>query len=270
MTWLSQAMMLTRSELRQELRDLELVLSTLFFALVLVVLFALAFASAPADLHARMVPGALWLSLALVGALTLTRLFEREQRADTLRYLLSAPVERISIYTSKVVTAVVLVGMAGLLLVPGFTFVFPGASGLSAHPLQAFLVLVLGVVGYCALGTIFAAGIATGGGRAMLLTVALYPLSAPVLLFAFAATQRVSEGHPGAMQTMMQLAATDLILLAVGALLFEVVLVGSPAREQGELSRGPDPAARHVTENAAEDGEKTLDNVAGQDPGNVS
>jgi heme exporter protein B len=41
------------------------------------------------------------LTVAFVGVLTLTRVFDREREADTLRALLAAPVDRLAIYLAK-------------------------------------------------------------------------------------------------------------------------------------------------------------------------
>jgi heme exporter protein B len=214
-----QTLRLWANDLRQEARERELVATAGFFSLVVVVLFALAFDALPESSHPKAVPGMLWLAVAFVGTLTLTRVFDREREADTLVALLAAPVERLAIYFAKLLTVLVVIGACGLVLVPGLAFVFPGASGLVERPLLAAAVFLCGSVGY--------AGLATSGGKNVLLSVVLHPLSTPILLLSLVATQRVLEGHPGATQTLFQLALVDAALLSVGALLFESVLVGA-------------------------------------------
>lgn len=244
-----QTLRLWANDLRQEARERELVATAGFFSLVVVVLFALAFDALPVSAHPKAVPGMLWLAVAFVGTLTLTRVFDREREADTLVALLAAPVERLAIYFAKLLTVLVVIGACGLVLVPGLAFVFPGASGLVERPLLAAAVFLCGSLGYAAIGTLFAAGLATSGGKNVLLSVVLHPLSTPILLLSLVATQRVLEGHPGAIQTLFQLALVDAALLSVGALLFESVLVGasgtprSSARRARATLTAPAPSA---------------------------
>ncbi len=233
---LRQAWLLARNDLRQELRDFELVLTAGFFTLVVLVMFGLSFSALGRDAQVLAVPGMLWLTLAFVGALTLTRIFDRERESDTLRALLVAPVDRTAIYLAKAaVTLLVLLGCA-LLVVPGLTFLFPAAAPFAERPLPTLALVVLGCLSYAAIGTLFAAGLATSSGKNVLLSVILYPLTTPTLLFALVATRALLEGHEGLPTYLGQLAALDVVVVAVSAWLFESVLVGS-AGKQGARSR---------------------------------
>lgn len=240
-TW-RQTWLLFRSDLRQESRRWELFVTASFFSFVLLVLFVLAFKSLRAPLHPRAVPGMLWLGLAFVGVLTLTRVFEREREHSTFEALLVAPVSRLAIYFSKLGVTMAVLGACALVLVPGLSFTFEGASRLTEAPAATVAVVGLGALGYAAIGTLFAAGLAQHGGRNVLMTIILYPLSTPVLLLALVATQRHLEAHPDTWLTVRQMAALDLGLIAVAALLFESVLVGV-ARPAGS-SNSPARRAR--------------------------
>ena len=225
-----QAWLLARSDLRQELRQLELVLTAGFFTLVVLVMFGLSFGALRPAAHPVAVPGLLWLTVAFVGALTLTRLFDREREYDTLRALLAAPVERLAIYGAKaLVTLLVLLGCC-LMVVPGLWLMFPAAGAFADQPLQTAALVFLGCLGYVAVGTVFAAGLATGSGKNVLLTIILYPLTTPVLLYALVATRALLEQHPGSATYIGQLAALDAILVVVAMFVFEHVLVPGAAR----------------------------------------
>jgi heme exporter protein B len=227
MRLLRQTWLLARNDLRQEARRLELVLTAGFFTLVVVVLFALAFFGLTEEVQRKAIPGMIWLCVAFVGALTLTRVFEREREAATLEALLAAPVDRLAIYFAKLIVTLVILLLCSALAIPGFGVLFP-ASGLLATNTLALVVLVtLGCLGYAAIGTLFAAGLATSSGKNVLLSVILYPLSTPVLLFALVATQRLLDAHAELWNTLAQMAALDIVLVAVGAALFETLLVGT-------------------------------------------
>jgi heme exporter protein B len=235
MRLLRQTWLLARSDLRQEARHLELVLTASFFTLVVLVMFALAFFSLDEAVQGEAIPGMVWLCIAFVGALTLTRVFDRERESATLAALLAAPVERMAIYLSKLLVTLLVLLLCSAVLVPGLGLLFPASGVFAADPVATIVLMLLGCFGYAAVGTLFAAGLATSSGKNVLLSVILYPLTTPVLLFALVATQRLLEGHPELWATLSQMAALDLALVGIGAWLFEAVLVGpsgasTPAR----------------------------------------
>jgi heme exporter protein B len=160
-----QTWLLFASELRQELRSFEVVATAAFYSLVMLALFALSLGVLPRDAQVAAAPGALWLSVAFVGALTLTRVFDREREADTLRALLCAPVQRLAIYFAKGALVLVVLAVAVAVLVPGLALLFPAASALLERPWLTAGLVLLGCIGYVAVGTLFAAGLATSGGR---------------------------------------------------------------------------------------------------------
>ena len=241
MKLLKQTWLLARNDLRQEARRLELVLTAGFFTLVMLALFVLAFFSLADEMQPKAVPGMIWLGVAFVGALTLTRVFDRERESNTLAALLAAPVDRLAIYLSKLFVTVLILLACSALLVPGLGALFPASGVLSTDPLALVTLMLLGCLGYAAVGTLFAAGLATSSGKNVLLSVILYPLTTPLLLFALVATQRLLEGHPESWSTLGQMLALDVALVGVGAALFESVLVGAsapkPSRAAGRSAR---------------------------------
>ncbi len=232
-TTLRQTWILARNDLRQELRELELLITSVFFTVVILALYAVSFAEMSKSAQPKAVPGMLWIALAFVGALTLTRVFEREREADTFGALLAAPVNRVAMYGAKFSVTLAVLCVCAAVLVPGLLLVFPssGVEGWSA--LEMLATVLLGCAGFAAVGTLFAAGLAHGGGKNVLLSVVLYPLTTPVLMMSLVATQRVLQAHPGAWDILAKIAAVDVILLIVGGALFESVLVGGAARGSG-------------------------------------
>lgn len=227
---LRQAYLLLRSDLRQELRDFELVLTAGFFTVVLLAMFYLSFAALQAKAHLSAIPGLLWLTVAFVGVLTLTRVFDREREADTLRALLAAPVDRLAIYMAKAGMTLVVLLLCCAVLVPGLWLMFPAAAAFAAQPGSTALLVLLGCAGYVAVGTLFAAGLATGAGKNTLLFVVLYPLTTPLLMYTLVTTRALLGGDPALSEYLRQMVALDLILFALAALLFESVLVGAAKR----------------------------------------
>lgn len=233
-----QAWLLARNDIRQEARELELVATASFFTLVVLVMFGLSFSNLSLNAQVLAIPGMLWLSIAFIGALTLTRIFDRERESDTLRALLVAPVDRLAIYLSKaVVTLLVLLGCAAI-IVPGLVFLFPAAAPLAERPLETFALVVVGILAYAGIGTLFAAGLATSSGKNVLLSVILYPLTMPTLLWALVATRVLIEGQAEFPTYLGQLAAVDVVVVIVAAWVFEPVLVGVGTRKKRPGSSG--------------------------------
>ena len=94
------AWLVVRKDMTVEARSLEMLSTTLFFALPCVLVFAFASSAraAPVDESAAAI---LWIAIAFSGTLALGRTFERERQADTLRALLLAPADRPAIYVGK-------------------------------------------------------------------------------------------------------------------------------------------------------------------------
>ncbi len=233
MVALRQAWLLAVNDLRQEARDLELILTSSFFSLVVLIMLGMSFSALGVSSQPLAVPGMLWLSVAFVGALTLGRIFTREREFDTLRALLVAPVERVSIYLAKAfVTLVILLGCS-LITVLGLTLLFPAAQPFADRPVATAALVLMGCTAYAGVGTLFAAGLASSSGKNVLLSVILYPLTMPSLLFALVATRSLLEGHESFSTYLGQLTATNILAFVVGAWLFEPVLVGVPQKRRG-------------------------------------
>jgi len=176
-----------------ELRSRELVLTTLFFAVVAVLVFAFAFVKdgqAPLEAPA----GILWVTTLFAGTLALARAFDREQAHQTLAALLSAPVDRAAIYAGKVLGLVALLAVVLAVVVPLIGLLFQ-ASFWKAPAL--FLgIIAAGVVGLVAVGGLFAAMLVRTRSRDVLLPVLLYPMVVPVLLAGVRGTAALLQPVP--------------------------------------------------------------------------
>jgi heme exporter protein CcmB len=171
----------------------------------------------------------LWVGIAFSGTLSLARLFERERAHDTLRTLLLAPVERPAVYLGKLLAVVMLMSAVAALLLPLTGFLFDQAV-VSAAPWLA-AVLLLGILGFAAVGTLFAAMLGRTRSRDVLLPVLLYPMAVPVLIAGVRATAALLEpaaaGGPDwetARLWMGVLAAFDAVFVTLALWTFEAVM----------------------------------------------
>lgn len=177
---------LARKDLLIELRTREVLYSTGFFAILVVLLFAFALTRG-GQANAGDAGAALWVAIALSGTLGLGRAWDREREDETLRALLLAPVARSAIYLAKLVSLAVMMLLAEAALVP-LVALFLDAP-LFRHPGLLALVCLLGTIGFAAVGSLFAAALVRHRGRDLLLGILLYPIALPVLIAGVRASE---------------------------------------------------------------------------------
>src|SRR6478609_4789331 len=143
------AWQVVRKDLTIEVRSLEIVSTTLLFAITVVLMFSFGLVKEgrPVD---DVAPAILWISIAFSGTLALGRTFERERHNDTLRALMLAPADRPALYVGKLAGILLLLGLVELVLVPLVGLLFNAPVIAQAVPLM--LLIVGGTVGFCAVG----------------------------------------------------------------------------------------------------------------------
>jgi heme exporter protein CcmB len=202
-----------KKDITVEVRSLELLSTTIFFAVTVVLMFSFGLV-----VEGRAVPDVapaiLWIAIAFSGTLALGRTFERERQNDTLRALLLAPADRPAIYVGKLLGILLLLAIVELVLVPLIALLFNAA--MFAHPGRLALLLAGGSIGFGAVGTLFAAMLVRARTRDVLLPIMLYPMTVPVMIAGVRGTAALLQPVPD--MAMVQLWASLL-----GA--FDVVFV---------------------------------------------
>ena len=209
-------------DLRIEFRTRQAFLTTLFFALLVLVIFHFAFE--PGSPVARAAsPGILWVALLFPGIIQLNRSFQIETEEGTIYGILLSPVDRGVFFLGKWLanwTFLVIMDVAVLL-----TFVIFYNFSFDAKILWVALVIVIAGAGFTAVGTIFAAMVSTLRTREVLLPILLFPIAVPIILAAINGTQEVllGTGH-FFLKWMQMLAACTVVFGAAGFLVFDYVL----------------------------------------------
>jgi heme exporter protein B len=190
---LAAAWLITRKDLRVEIRSRELIYTSLFFAVACVMVFAFAFVrDGRAIDHAA--AGILWVTIAFAGTLALGRTFDRERQGETLRALLLSPVERPAIYLGKLVALLILLGGVLVVVVPAVGLLFQAPLGRAPWLLAALI--ASGMIGFASVGTLFAAMLVRAQSRDVLLPVVLYPMTMPALLGGMQGTGAIFAPEP--------------------------------------------------------------------------
>jgi len=210
-------------EIRLELRTKEIIVTAGLFGLLVTVLTSLAFFLDDSTSR-RLAPGVLWIGAAFAGVLAMGRAWAREREADAIRGLLLSPIPRSSIYAGKALGTWVFVMVIDLVLLPVVAMLFR----VEFDPVlgSVALILVLGMTGYVALGTLFAAMSVRTRARDLMLSVVLFPLAAPGLLAGVVATREVLGGAPldETLEWLRILIAFDLVGIVSGLVLFEPLM----------------------------------------------
>lgn len=165
----------------------------------------------------------LWVAYLFGGVLCFEKTMAVERSDDALAGLLTAPLDRGAIYAAKLVTNLVLMFLMAVVVTPVAILLFH--FDLSAHPWSFVLVIGLGMIGYAAVGTLFAAAVSSTRLQGGLLAMLVFPLSLPVVIISTQLMRKVfEEGEPLSMNAVGALIAFDVIYIVVSWLVFESVL----------------------------------------------
>ena len=221
MSFLRKVRAIIGKDITAELHTKEMVSAMLVFSALAMLIFSFAL-----DLRGAMAeaaaPGVLWSTIAFAGTLGLSRSMAREEQSGCIDGLLLAPTDRTAIFIGKATGNLVFMTVVEIALLPLFSVLFDVAL---IRP-RILVVLLLGTVGYAAVGTLLAAIAVNTRAREVMLPVLLLPLAIPVLIGAVQATVGLLDGADwGQLGGWIQLLVVyDLVILAVSLLTFEYVV----------------------------------------------
>ena len=226
MNYLRQVWEHLRKDLRLEWRSRDSINGMLFFVLLVVVVFSIAFDPAGYPTVTRQISGGiLWVGLLFASITALNQSWTREQRNQVLEAQRMAPSAASALFLGKALANMFFVLVVEAVLAPVF-IVFFNLHVLGNAWLLA-LILPLGTWALVVNGTFFAALGLRSRNRELLLPLILLPISLPAILMMVQATTGVltAELDPIYIRTWItQLLGYDLIYTTICILLFETVL----------------------------------------------
>jgi heme exporter protein B len=207
-------------DLRIEWRSKEAINSMLFFALLVVVLFSLAFD--PRGAFSREIAGGV-LSVATMFASVsaLNQAWAREIRHQVLDAQRMAPTAGSDLFLAKVLANFLFVTIVQIALAPVFLVMYN--LQVQGKAWQLALVLPFATWALVANGTFFAALSIRSRNRELLLPLILFPIFMPALLAMVVATKDILTGESDPTLWIKLLAGYDIIFTTVSLLLFDVV-----------------------------------------------
>lgn len=208
-------------DLAAELRSRELIGAMLVFALLVVLIFNFAL---ELDRVAReaATSGVLWVTFSFAGTLGLNRSMAMEKDRGCLDGLLLAPVDRSALYFGKALGNLAFMLLVEAIVLPVYSFLY----GLNLFDPGFLAVVILGSIGYVAVGTLLAAMAVQARTRDILLPILLFPVMIPLLLAVVRASSAFLQGLGSneILPWLRILAATDLVYLAVAFMVFDFVV----------------------------------------------
>ena len=172
---------LVLKDLKIELRSKEIVTSMFIFGVSVTLVFALGFQIAP-NIILQFAPGLLWITILFTSVLGLNRLFSLEREDNALWSWLSAPIDRGTVYLSKLISCLIFVLLSEILLIIPF-FIFLNLST------EFGLILLLGSTSILTIGCIISSITLQVGMRDVLIPILLFPLSTPIIIAAIKCTE---------------------------------------------------------------------------------
>ncbi|MGB0122265.1 MAG: heme exporter protein CcmB [Silvibacterium sp.] len=208
-------------DLRIEWRSRDAINSMLFFSLLVVVIFSLAFD--PTRQLSRQISGPIICVAILFAAVSaLNQAWARELRNNVLDAHRMSPAPASSLFLGKVLANFLFVSAIELLLAPLFT-IFYNLRALG-NVWMLLLAVPLGTWAILINGTFFAALSIRSRNRELLLPLILFPIFMPALLAMVLAISAILSGDSDPALWIKMLLGYDVIFTAISLLLFETIL----------------------------------------------
>jgi heme exporter protein B len=207
-------------DLRIELRTLDALVSMLFFSLLVVVLFSIAFDPRGA-VSQQIAGGVLCVATMFASVSALNQAWAREIRHQVLDAQRMGPASGAELFLAKAIANFLFVTVVQVILAPCF-LIFYNLHIVGQAWLLA-LVLPLGTWALVGNGIFFAALSIRSRNRELLLSLILFPIFIPVLLAMVRATTAILTGEEDPTLWIKLLLGYDIIFTTASLLLFDVI-----------------------------------------------
>jgi len=208
-------------DLTAEWRTRENLSAMLVFALLVILIFNFAL---ELDIQAQesLSAGVLWATFIFAGTIGLNRSLAVEKDRGCLDGLLLAPVDRSVIYFGKAIGNLIFMLLVEIIVLPVYSFLYQ----VPVFQPGFLLVVLLGSIGYVAVGTLLATMVIQVRTRDILLPILLFPLTLPVIIAAVKASQGFLQMVPlnDISAWLNLLIVYDLIFTSVAFMVFDYVV----------------------------------------------
>jgi heme exporter protein B len=219
---LRQIALLAAKDLRIEMRSRQTIGLVVVLGVLIIVVLGLGLAAQEqaAGVSAAAV---LWVSYIFGGVLCFEKTMAVERHDGAIEGLLLAPVDRGVIYFAKLLSNIAFMFALAIVVTPVAIVLF--GFDLSAAPGAFALVMAVSMIGFAAIGTLFAAATSSTRLQGGLLAMVIFPISLPLVITSTQLLMRVFRDgealHAGGLGVLI---AFDAIFLVASWIVFEMVL----------------------------------------------
>lgn len=209
-------------DLAAEFRSRELLSAMLVFSMLVILIFNFAL-ELDVEVRRSVTAGVLWTTFAFAGTLGLNRSMAVEKDRGCMDGLLLAPVDRSAIFFGKAISNLAFMLIVEAIVIPLYALLY---NETRIFQLEFLGVLLLGSIGYIAVGTLLSTMSVQTRTRDVLLPILLFPVAVPVLLASVKASGGIIAGLEFAeiLTPLNLLIVYDIIFLAVSFMIFDFVV----------------------------------------------
>jgi heme exporter protein B len=221
--FVQQVLAILAKDLKTEWRTREIFTTTFVFTVLVIVIFHFAIGANPALIR-QVAAGVLWVALLFATVLGLQRAVQMESGEDCLQGVLLAVHDRSAVFLAKMIANAVYLLVVACCTLPLFSVWMH--INLTARLIAFGVILVLGIVGLSAIGTLFSLLTANIRMREVLFPLLLLPVSVPLTIAAVYATAQLIHGKRLADVTdyLTLLGVFDVVFLVLALLVFDYVV----------------------------------------------
>jgi len=217
------AISILKKDLRMEFRSKESILAMWIFSLLIFVIFNFTF-EVSRLVMLEIAPGLLWVAFVFSGMFGLNQSFSLEKENGNLRAMALMPVDGGQIYLGKFLSVTIIMLMFEALIFPIFIIFYD--LQLSVGMFMLIPVLLAGTIGFTSLGTILSAVAVHTRNQQILLSLLLWPLVSPIIIWSVTLTGMVLSGAvtDAFYPLLLRVGAFDVIFFTLSYMLFDFIL----------------------------------------------
>lgn len=215
-------MAIVQKDLSAELRSRELLSAMLVFSMLVILIFNFAL-ELDVTVRKSVTAGVLWTTFAFAGTLGLNRSMAVEKDRGCMDGLLLAPVDRAAIFFGKAISNLAFMLIVEAIVLPLYALLYNETRIFQ----PSFLgVILLGSIGYIAVGTLLSAMSVQTRTREVLLPILLFPVAVPVLLASVKASGGLLNNATFAeiLSPLNLLIVYDVVFIAISFMVFDFVV----------------------------------------------
>ncbi len=221
-SFIKATLAIVQKDLSAEFRSRELLSAMLVFSMLVILIFNFAL---ELDIKVRqsVTAGVLWTTFAFAGTLGLNRSMAVEKDRGCMDGLLLAPVDRAAIFFGKAISNLAFMLIVEAIVLPLYALLY---NEVRIFQLSFLGVILLGSIGYIAVGTLLSAMSVQTRTRDVLLPILLFPVAVPVLLASVKASGGLLNNATFAeiLTPLNLLIVYDVIFIAVAFMVFDFVV----------------------------------------------